>query len=190
MIYLFDKKVSCFSFDLLDEIKNEKYEKILIHFPLKIKDNNIFYINKISNKDFTKFFYPDILFKHNFIEKNIVLEDEFEIIKVVFKRFFSSDIFIFQSQEVKIPKIIEYINLIPISKRIVQFDFNESKTLNSIVENLKLSVTQENEFIHIAKKLKVREKNIKLLEEFIHWVGKDKKENKTFYDEIKKRILP
>lgn len=164
-----------------------KDERVLIHF--KSRDNRINYINKLYYKDFN--FYPDILYKHDFYEASYGLdENELEIIKFVFKYFYSHNIFVINCSDEKLDQVLTFLKKIPFYDLNVKFKEQQQHIIDKVMDNLKLSVTQKNEFINLVKKYKVREGNILVLKEYEDIIGENKRENKKIYEDIRRKLFP
>lgn len=193
MIYLINDLIYKYDFNdykISENVHKNEETKVLIHFP--IEENKIIYINKLYSKS-EKFLYPDILFKHKFEEEEFIVSEEIiDLAIYLSKKIYTHNIFIFKTSVDRIEEILNFISNTSKSqeKTHLLFDNEEKEIINKITNNLNLSITVEHEFYSLAKKLKVREKNILVLEKYICSMGKNKKENMKIYEEIKRKILP
>jgi len=168
------------------DIKDNNY---IINIGFIASSNNnsqlgdIVYISKIQNAYSDTTFYPEMIYKHSFLEGSLttfdkIIENKIENIEYIDMEaygFFQTASIFFKKDKIIVLKIVSDI----LKEKL------EDRILIEVLENLKLSDTMTYEFFNILKYLKIKYGNIDILKKYEDIEVKSKLQGKKVFEEIK-----
>ena len=158
-------------------------------------EEKVFILNTVYNRGKNKYFYPDMVFKHPFLEAG----DGVNVYVYGFLPYFEHhNVYFFKisgfinkpnADFINIFKWLDIRSQFALGSEVPVFSEEEKNYIDKFANELRLTETMKTEFIYLAEKYKRRNGNFNIIENFNIPVLLGKKDVKSIYVLLKRKLM-